>query len=79
MNYIKVQFETLGTAYQEVDERGHVVRYLSPKGREMFKTAPLGEGSCVFDAHPQLTKEFCEALDIPYYDAEIEDEDGSDQ
>lgn len=54
-SYIKVAFDTLGEAYQEV-EAGEVLRYLDGDGVEMFITPPAGEGSRVIDARPAFEK-----------------------
>lgn len=50
-SYIKVTFDTLGEAYQEI-LAGEVVRYLDASGTEMFLMPPAGEGSRVIDANP---------------------------
>lgn len=42
-----VRFEKAGDAYQEISDAGEVVRYLAPDGSELFKVAPLGDGSRV--------------------------------
>lgn len=48
-SYNLVRFEKAGDAYQEIVD-GAVVRYVAVDGVELFKVAPLGDGSVVLAA-----------------------------
>ena len=51
MDYIKVVFEKVGPAYQEV-ENGTVLRYLDMSGNQMFEQPPVDDGCAVVDDNP---------------------------
>lgn len=53
VEYVKVEFDSLGAAYQEIDA-GSVQRYRSLDGVELFVTPPIGQGCRVVDARPLL-------------------------
>lgn len=46
----KVLFERTGEAYQEIDDRGHVVRYVDAQGALLFEQPPVGEACAVVEA-----------------------------
>lgn len=52
MVYVKVEFEKAGIAYQEVDYRGAVRRYLDENGVELFEFPPSDDGCRVLEAEP---------------------------
>lgn len=51
MEYVKINIEGHGDAYQEI-VNGQVVRYIDVDGTELYKVIPAGTGSWVLDANP---------------------------
>lgn len=51
MDYILVEIDGIGQAYQEISN-GQVTRYLDSAGAYLFDVVPTGHGSKVIDAAP---------------------------
>jgi hypothetical protein len=51
--HILIEIDTIGTAYQQVDDYGQVQRYVGPEGEHLFDVVPTGLGSRVVDPAPK--------------------------
>ena len=52
MEYIKIEIDTIGLAYQQISN-GMVIQYLNENGMFLFDVVPTGLGSFVIDSNPE--------------------------
>jgi len=52
MSYILISIDEIGSAYQQVDSNGFVIRYVDLNGNVLFDQVPTGLESAVLDPNP---------------------------